>query len=665
MHPTYKPLDALKSEIRLLRFITDVNGNIAATLRTVALSPSSSSSFTALSYVCGDPTVTETVLLEGEPLEITVNLANALRHVTKHWEAQFPGRDGASFELWADAICINQSDVQERNHQIEFMAKIYQSAELVLSFLGVDDRLTNLALDTYELIANEASQLSVDELLGMHWIEKNASLCDDTWARDDPEVYFHNERWHTMDKFLELEYWSRVWIFQETALARNLVICTETRATHWSSLERAWTSLQLLKEGIRVKQISCPDFLLGTSIWNLLCSDFANWTTLQKIHAGRARAVQIAGDDVVASDGLLMSLMGRGLRATDKKDHIYGLMSLSRVPVTPDYSKSKSVGDVYRDYVSALLDAYPACATELGLPPLFFLFYAGQGLYDHADGFPSWAPNYPEESSKSIAGAMPEGADADHDVFEPDTPMALVSGSDLVVTGLTVESITRVERAPHEDTWLDGSMLKFFEDIVARDKARADMSYMPPLQRIQRTLRLDSTDFVDEPYVFYSFHLLEFLMGTSGDVEHMDQHLQALGLEPLGSDSGSCTFDRSFIEAFFPNYSGPNHAWRDNFGNGAFCDRSERAAVIFDMTLLRKRWRFFETESGLVGLGPLNAKPGDRVCILHGSSFPVVIRHEGSTLSHVGICFVIGLMRGEAAELRRSGARKVEVMRLV
>lgn len=664
MHPSYKPLDALKSEIRLLKFSTDVDGNITATVRTVALSQTTSP-FTALSYVCGDPAFTETIVLDGEPLAITVNLANALRHVTKHWEAHCPGRERASFELWADAICINQDDVYEKNHQIEFMAKIYQLAELVLSYLGVDDSLTNLALDTYELIAKEASHLSIDELLSMHWIEKNASLCDDTWARDDPDVYFHNERWHATDRFLDLEYWSRVWIFQETALARNLVICTESTATHWSAIETAWRCIQLLKEGIREKPISCPDFLLGTSIWNLLCSSFVDWTTFQKIHAGRLRADRMAAGDQTASDGLMMSLMGRGLRATDRKDHIYGLMSLSRMHVTPDYSTSKSDADVYRDYVSALLAMYPACATELGLPPLFFLFYAGQGLYDNADDFSSWAPNYPEESSKSIAGAMPEGVEADRDVFEPGTPMAFVSGANLVVTGLTVETVTRIERAPHEDTWLDGSMLKFFEDIVARDRARTDKSAMPPLQRILRTVRLDPTDVVDESYVFFALHLLEFLM--SADPEHIDQHLVALGLEPLGSDSysDSDTWERSFIEAFFPDYSGPSHGWRDSFLNGAFQERPESAAVIFDMTLLRKRWCFFETESGLVGLGPLNARPGDTVCILHGSSFPVVLRREGSTLSHVGVCFVIGLMRGEGAELRRSGARDVELMRLV
>jgi len=74
--------------------------------------------------------------------------------------------DASSFELWADAICISQDDFRETNHHIQLMAKNYRSAELVLSFLGVDDHPTKLALDTYELIAREASDQSFPSCAG-------------------------------------------------------------------------------------------------------------------------------------------------------------------------------------------------------------------------------------------------------------------------------------------------------------------------------------------------------------------------------------------------------------------------------------------------------------------------------------------------------------------
>ena len=56
--------------------------------------------FTALSYVCGDPKVTEDVLLlDHHVFLVTVNLAAALKHVKAHWCKTFPDRDPRIFRL--------------------------------------------------------------------------------------------------------------------------------------------------------------------------------------------------------------------------------------------------------------------------------------------------------------------------------------------------------------------------------------------------------------------------------------------------------------------------------------------------------------------------------------------------------------------------------------
>jgi len=158
--------------------------------------------------------------------------------------------------------------------------------------------------------------------------------------------------------------------------------------------------------------------------------------------------------------------------------------------------------------------------------------------------------------------------------------------------------------------------------------------------------------------------LLRFLL-LGHDPGVRDRHLVALGLEPLGSDGDSSAFDGSFVEAFFPNYEGPSHAWGAKLVDEGLGAVNETSRQLRRTWAISRKWRFFETESGLVGLGPLKAKSGDTVCILHGSDVPVVLRKHGSSLSHVGVCFVSGLMRDEAAKLRRLGRRDVEVMRLV
>ena len=42
--------------------------------------------------------------------------------------------------LWIDAICINQSDIQERNAQVRQMLDIYKSATRMVVWLGEGDR---------------------------------------------------------------------------------------------------------------------------------------------------------------------------------------------------------------------------------------------------------------------------------------------------------------------------------------------------------------------------------------------------------------------------------------------------------------------------------------------------------------------------------------------
>ena len=52
--------------------------------------------------------MTETIKANKQTVAVTVNLANALRHVKSQWLSIFPGRDVSTFRIWADAVCIYQ-----------------------------------------------------------------------------------------------------------------------------------------------------------------------------------------------------------------------------------------------------------------------------------------------------------------------------------------------------------------------------------------------------------------------------------------------------------------------------------------------------------------------------------------------------------------------------
>jgi hypothetical protein len=69
------------------------------------------------------------VLCNGIKIIVTANLGAALQRVQHSHRTR---------TLWADAICIDQTNIHERGHHVGFMGKIYERAKMVLVILGQD-----------------------------------------------------------------------------------------------------------------------------------------------------------------------------------------------------------------------------------------------------------------------------------------------------------------------------------------------------------------------------------------------------------------------------------------------------------------------------------------------------------------------------------------------
>ncbi|KAH8655046.1 heterokaryon incompatibility, partial [Tricladium varicosporioides] len=80
-------------------------------------------SYSALSYVWGDPKHVCDIAINGKMAKITKSLANALRSIRKNTKIRV---------IWADAICINQQDFDEKSWQVQEMAAIYKRADRVI-----------------------------------------------------------------------------------------------------------------------------------------------------------------------------------------------------------------------------------------------------------------------------------------------------------------------------------------------------------------------------------------------------------------------------------------------------------------------------------------------------------------------------------------------------
>ncbi|KAF8860428.1 hypothetical protein BDZ45DRAFT_574182, partial [Acephala macrosclerotiorum] len=77
----------------------------------------------AISYVWGDPLVKVDVHCDGKIIHVTPSLKVALKHLRPRSVVR---------RLWADAIRINQEDLEERSQQVGIMSTIYSKARRIL-----------------------------------------------------------------------------------------------------------------------------------------------------------------------------------------------------------------------------------------------------------------------------------------------------------------------------------------------------------------------------------------------------------------------------------------------------------------------------------------------------------------------------------------------------
>jgi hypothetical protein len=94
-------------------------------------------SYEPLSYVWGPPPsngkhqITISNKERDGSLQLTASLYGALKRL------RYTDRER---RLWADQICINQKDKEERSQQVQFMNRIYKNASHVLVWLGQDEK---------------------------------------------------------------------------------------------------------------------------------------------------------------------------------------------------------------------------------------------------------------------------------------------------------------------------------------------------------------------------------------------------------------------------------------------------------------------------------------------------------------------------------------------
>jgi len=120
------PLSGRRSIRILILFPSTPDSALEGSLKEVSLDEKVE--YEALSYAWGDEDTTgrTSITCCGKRIPITPNCSAALVHLR---------REDRSRVLWIDAICIDQTSIQEKNHQIPLIGDIYRNAKYTLMWL--------------------------------------------------------------------------------------------------------------------------------------------------------------------------------------------------------------------------------------------------------------------------------------------------------------------------------------------------------------------------------------------------------------------------------------------------------------------------------------------------------------------------------------------------
>ncbi|KAH8794546.1 heterokaryon incompatibility protein-domain-containing protein [Hyaloscypha sp. PMI_1271] len=196
----YISLDLTQKQIRLLHLAPSLDHESRLECKFSLASFDGDVNYEALSYAWGDATPVKPIGLEGKEVLITKNLHSALSHL------RYNDRERI---LWADALCINQSDMVERTHQVSLMGSIYSRANLVVAYLGDAWEGCEVAMDAFRQLGSDDSLHLVKSL--------TPSLSVHGMGLDSAELRNY------LIQFFRAPWWNRLWTVQEYALAKQVV----------------------------------------------------------------------------------------------------------------------------------------------------------------------------------------------------------------------------------------------------------------------------------------------------------------------------------------------------------------------------------------------------------------------------------------------------------
>ncbi|KAI1328507.1 heterokaryon incompatibility protein-domain-containing protein [Xylariaceae sp. FL0255] len=592
--------------------------------------------FEALSYVWGS---------EDNPLEVEVIVgdnSNTKPHNESHRQTISITRN----------LATALHNLKKKSQQVAFIGEVYKHTREVIVWLGPPSNNSSCAL---EVMGEIGSQITVD------WqsftMSPSPTACNVTLGlshKPFPSCYTADDT-SAIEALCARPWFERVWVRQEVALGRRAVF----QAGH-DCLDRAL--MQNAAHCIYHKDIEKPIFT-GKDDEETILEGFANRSSMNKPSplsrlSGSARMwlVKAMCQPPFRFFPVWLHYNLEGMHCGNPRDRVYGMLSLLRgldnenTDFIPNYLTP--VADCYRDLALRHITAerslsllatcsrsYKTLATARELPKLAL------GL----PGLPSWVPDWSVDSDRHLCSSP---------IMCGQPFLALneyLGDGVLRVTGVCCGtiSVTSVVDVHSTSFGLLHSLWTACQDMGIPSPHLVEEFHTSPVEgeswatNLSRVLMADRFSESFEPH----------------DPDIPSQQTATTTIERIMSlTNADFSGDSSFDEIFDISAS--------------------------DITFLLKSFRgklagrkLFRTSDGHVGVGPAYMQTGDRICLLLGSEFLIVLRPQnernsassvirnedkfadsanGPSVSHVpeqflvvGECFVPGFMAAEPLLVNR------------
>lgn len=663
--------DELALQMKLYRIFQDISPTCAELMAK------------AIPAVTASPTSTDSqaeINLDGQRISIGSNLASALQALREIPDVQ------AGMLVWADALCINQNDLSERNTEVKRMDDIYKHATRVISWLSEAEERHVEALEFMNVVGEYLGQL-------------------EEFNKDVAAAWLATFDMHEMVQYQAvlsvLPYWYRAWIVQEIVLAAPLshIIC-HGRRFYWKNVLHFIYSFNKRRPESQSNSRLLQHYDLTDPELGLKFLRFNS----QVLCLHDAVGLRVLGDRISQTDtpteiwfGSLYQRLASQANCKDSRDRVYGFMSIYPGDVAkfiqPDYAPEKTLAQVMGDLAIAYIKA---TAT------LDWILFATD-IYPSVDAWPSWVPNiaipYKDVSLHWVAGhQQPQGKRKVAEVSWG--PLDACGVPSLRAKGFKLDVISDA----------GSNFVRHLDSLHPIAQGAVDLGllhhFLVQHMGVQVEVVLPNMEL--ESFAWLQHAVASYFIGNVKDRHSSRRVVEKSAGHKYGNDVGLETaleecvkfigwepnpnladVDTIFAIAKQDTTNNPEeaaltlggwfadfqkrNAYLDFWGSslGLFFSESsvqDAAASVEDMLkpltdMHRKsRGNLFTTVGGYVGANVCRLQPGDEIYLLFGCRMPVVLRKMGAGHQLVGSVYVCGAMDGSAMdELETSGAVPEEV----